>query len=132
MPLKIIFSTFSRNLSFIIYAGAWGYLPNNPYTTSPIIVSLLYVAFMFPFYTPGIIIASFVWHGFSNPNLTRARYVEVIVLLQVVYILLIWLLIPCPISTYPHLCIPVPSTGIVALLFVSKVVKKIDSPWTED
>ncbi|MGY5859979.1 MAG: hypothetical protein RTU63_11470 [Candidatus Thorarchaeota archaeon] len=130
-PLKIILNTYSQNPSFIIYAGAWGYIPNNPFTESPIIISLFYAVFMFPFYIPGIVIASFVWNSFNNPNLTRNRYLEIIVVLEVVYILLVWILIPCPVSTHPPLCIPVPSTGLVALLFVSKVVKKLDSPWVE-
>ena len=132
MPLKIILSTSSLNLSFIIYAGVWGYLPNNPFTDSPLIISVFYALFMFPFYIPGIIIASFVWNSFKNPNLTRYRYIETILVLQIVYILVIWILIPCPISTHPPLCIPVPSSGLVALLFVSKVVKDIKVPWPEN
>jgi len=126
-PLKIIITSSP----IFIYAGVWGYLPSNQFTDSPLVLSLFYAAFMFPFYAPGIIIASYVWGCFKNPNLTRYRYSNNVLMLQVVYILLIWVLIPCPFSTTAPLCLPVPSTGFVALLFTSKVVKKIDSPWTE-
>jgi len=129
-PLKIILST-SGNLNIIIYAGLWSYLPGNPYSTSPIVVSILLTLFMFPFYSPGIIVATYVWRGFKNPNLSRYTYLEQVLLLQVVYILIIWIFIPCPISANPLLCIPVPSTGIMALLLASKVVRKLDSPWDE-
>jgi len=131
MPLKIILSTAPVRLGYV-YAGLWGYLPNNLFTESPIVISLFYAAFMFPFYIPGIIIASFVWNGFKNPKLTKYRYTNIVMILQVVYILLIWVLIPCPYSTTAPLCIPVPSTGFAALLFTSKVVKEFKSPWSEN
>lgn len=130
MPLKIILAS-SGSLSFI-YAGLWMYSRGgNPFSEAPFLLSIFYAGFMFPFYIPGIIIASYVWNGFKNPNLTRQRYLQVITLLQIVYLLLLWVVPPCPFSTTPLLCIPVPSTGFVALVFVSKVVKKLDSPWTE-
>jgi len=126
-PLKLIFTASS----FYFYAGAWVYISPNPFHADPFGISPFVILFMFPFYVPGIIIGSYVWRCFKNPNLTRYKYIETIIVLQIIYILVIWILIPCPISTDPPLCIPVPSTGLVALLFVSKVVKKLDSPWTE-
>jgi len=126
-PLRLTFTS----VQLFVYAGAWTYIPNNPFSDYPLVISPFVMGFMFPFYALGIIIASFVWRCFENPNMTRYRYIEAILVLQIVYILVIWIFIPCPISTRPVLCIPVPSTGLVALLFVSKVVKKLDSPWTE-
>ena len=127
MPLKFVFTSSS----FVIYAGLWTYLPNNPFSISPFIVSLSYAGFMFPFYLPGIVIASYVWHCFKNTELTRYDYISRIMIMQVIYVLLIWILIPCPISTHALLCIPVPSTGIVALLFTSRVIRTLDTPWID-
>jgi len=126
-PLKI---TITSSAIFI-YAGVWGYTHTNPFTHSPLLISVVYAAFMLPFYASGIVIASYVWRGFKDPNLTRYRYIEVILILQTIYIAIIWILLPCPFSADTILCIPIPSTGIIALLFASKVIEKLDSPWTE-
>jgi hypothetical protein len=119
------------NLS-LFYAALWAYLPGgNPFSPSPFIFGVLYTVLNLPFYTPGFVVAWLAWKGAIERNLTRGRYVEVVILLQVIHVLIVWFILPCPISSSPHLCLPIPTTGLVALLFRSKVAEEITTPWTE-
>lgn len=113
----------------LIYAGLWSYLPGNPLSESPLIVSVLYTAFILPFYAPGLAVSWFAWRSAKNENLTRGGYFRVNLLLVVIQALLA-LIIPCPTEYY--LCVPTPTTGVVALLFVSRIVKETKVPWSDD
>ena len=129
IPFKLMLRLNQLRLS-IIYAGLWSYLGGaNPYSDSPLIVSGLYTVFMLPFYTPGLASAWLVWYGSKNENLTKQRFIETNVMLILIQALLA-MIIPCVLAD--TLCIPTPTTGIVALFFVSKVVKEIKVPWSEN
>jgi hypothetical protein len=129
IPFKLMLRLNQLRLS-IIYAGLWSYLGGaNPYSDSPLIVSGLFTVFMLPFYAPGLASAWLVWYGSKNENLTRQRFIETNVMLILIQALLA-MIIPCVMAD--TLCIPTPTTGIVALFFVSKVVKEIEVPWSEN
>ncbi len=129
IPFKIMIN-LSRLSSSIIYAGLWSYLGGaNPFSESPLIVSFLNTAFQLPFYAPGLASAWLVWHGSKDENLTRMRYIEITVMLILIQVILS-MIIPCVMAD--TLCIPTPTTGLVALLFGSKVVKDIEGPWSEN
>jgi len=129
IPFKLMLRLNLLNFS-IIYAGLWSYLGGaNPYSDSPLIVSVLSTVFMLPFYAPGLASAWLVWYGSKNENLTRQRFIETNVMLILIQLVLA-MIIPCVSPDY--LCIPTPTTGIVALFFVSKVVKEIEVPWSEN
>ena len=131
MPFKIMLR-LSRLDHSIIYAGLWSYLGgSNPFSSYPLIVSVLYTAFNFPFYLPGLLVASFVWQSSTNENITRPRYFNIIMILIFAQGLLA-MVIPCVGGGVETLCIPTPTTGLIALPFVSKVVKDIEKPWSED
>ncbi len=129
VPFKIMLR-LSRLDHSILYAGLWSYIGgSNPFSSSPLIVSALNTAFNFPFYLPGLLVASFVWRSSMNENLTRSRYFEVIGMLILVQGLLA-MVIPCVMED--TLCIPTPTTGLLALPFVSRIVKDVKKPWSED
>ena len=114
----------------IEYTGLWSYLGgSNPFSSSPLIVSVLNTAFNFPFYLPGLLVALFVWQSSLNENTTRPRYFNIIMILIFAQGLLA-MVIPC--VGEGMLCIPTPTTGLLALPFVSKVVKDIERPWSVD
>lgn len=71
----------------------------------------------------------YAWRSAKDENLTRGGYFQVNLLLVIIQTLLA-LIIPCPIEFY--LCVPTPTTGIVALFFVSRIVKEIKAPWQEE
>ncbi|MGD9396175.1 MAG: hypothetical protein PVJ05_07095 [Candidatus Thorarchaeota archaeon] len=127
-PLKVMLSLPRLEHSFI-YAGLWSYLPGNPFSDSPLIVSAFYSAFMLPFYAPGLAVSWFVWRSSKDENLTRTRYFEINLMLVLIQTLLT-LVIPCPMDYF--LCIPTPTTGIMALFFVSRIVKEREMPWIDD
>lgn len=129
-PFYIVISLEHLNFS-LFYAALWGYLPNNPLFPTPFAFGAYYTAFLLPFYATGFVIAWLAWKGAIERDLTRGRYVELVLLLQVIHILIVWLILPCPISSSPYLCLSIPTTGLVALLFRSKVVEEIITPWTE-
>ncbi|MFQ5834267.1 MAG: hypothetical protein ACE5H4_16305 [Candidatus Thorarchaeota archaeon] len=132
VPLKVIIDFTHTSVRVLgIYAAFWAYAPGNPIYSSPLVLDVLYTLFMIPFYFPGIVVAWFVWHGSSDRNMTRRRYVEIVVTMQVIHLLIVWILFPCPISYSPLLCAPTSITGLLALPFVSRIVKDIDSPWAE-
>jgi hypothetical protein len=113
-----------------IWAGAWGFGRVSPFTDSPLVFDLFYTYAMFPYYSLGLAIAWLVWRWARDGNLTKSQYIERILLLQVVYMIFVWLLFPCPYSSGSIItCIPTPTSGIVALPFVTKVAKEISSPW---
>ncbi len=129
IPFKLMLHLNQLGYS-IIYAGLWSYLgAANPFSDSPLVVSVLNTAFQFPFYAPGLASAWLVWYGSKDENLTRQRFIEVNVMLIVIQALLA-MIIPCVMAAV--VCIPTPTTGIVALFFVSKVVKEIEVPWSEN
>ncbi|MHA2322154.1 MAG: hypothetical protein ACXACG_10920 [Candidatus Thorarchaeota archaeon] len=128
-PIKVYLYPGIPILNYF-YAGLWSYLPGNPFSDSPFIVDPLVSLFFLPFYAPGLAIAWFVLHSSKNESSTRGRYFERIILLILVQAILA-LLIPCPVGE-PVWCIPTPTTGLVALLFASRIVKDIDTPWSED
>jgi hypothetical protein len=111
-----------------MYAGLWSYLPGgNPFSESALIISPYFTLSLLPFYAPGLALAWFVWKWSKDDNMTRSRYFErvmMIVLIQAVLALILLLVVQA------RLCIPTPTTGLVALLFVSKIVKDIDTPWS--
>lgn len=127
-PFKVVL--FRPRLDYsLIYAGLWSYMPGgNPFSDSPLILSGFVTASLLPFYAPALAVSWFVWQGSKNENLTRMRYFEINLMLVLIQTLLA-LIIPCMGDT---LCIPTPTTGIVALLFVSRIVKEIKVPWSED
>ena len=84
---------------------------------------------MLPFCVPGLAVSWCAWRSAKNENLIRGGYFQVNLLLVVIQALLA-LVIPCPTEFY--LCVPTPTTGIVALLFVSRIVKEIKVPWSDD
>ncbi|MFW9843595.1 MAG: hypothetical protein ACFFEV_03385 [Candidatus Thorarchaeota archaeon] len=129
VPFKLMLRLNLLHFS-IIYAGLWSYLGGtNPFLDSPLIVSILNAAFMLPFYTPGLASAWLVWYNSKNENLTRQRYIEFNVMLTLIQTLLA-MIIPCVMAD--TLCIPTPTTGIVAIFFVSKVIKEIKVPWSDN
>lgn len=133
IPLKVIIAFPSRLVHVsAIYASLWAYIPGNPFYSSALVFDVLYTTFMIPFWFPGIAVAWFVWHASKDGNMTRRRYVEIVVALQLIHLLIVWILFPCPISFTPHLCAPTSITGLLALPFVSRIVKDIDSPWTDN
>jgi hypothetical protein len=114
----------------LIYAGLWLYLPNgNPLSDSPFVLSPLTTAIMLPFYAPGLAVSWFAWRSAKNENLTRGGYFQVNLLLVIIQTFLS-LIILCPTEFY--LCVPTPTTGIVALFFASRIVKEIKVPWSDD
>ncbi|MFQ5884201.1 MAG: hypothetical protein ACE5IO_03780 [Thermoplasmata archaeon] len=133
LPLQTQVAFPGRSLSFVVYAALWGYFPGGtpPYIEGPLVIGVFYTAFMIPYYAPGLAVAWFAWRGAMDSSLTRGRFIQTVIAIQLVHILVVWFLLPCPISLTPHLCIPSPTTGIVALAFTSKVVKEIDEPWAE-
>ncbi len=129
IPFKLMLRLNLLNFS-IVYAGLWSYLGGaNPFSDSPLIVSIYHTVFQLPFYAPGLASAWLVWYGSKDENLTRQRFIEINVMLILIQALLA-MIIPCVGPDY--LCIPTPTTGIVALFFVSKVIKEIKSPWSEN
>lgn len=112
----------------VIYAGLWGYLPGNPYTNSPIVVLPVYALFFLPFYAPGLAMVGLLWNGSRNPRFTRLQYYGLVVTLLVLQMLLTFI-IPCP--NVNDLCIPTPTTGVVALFLISRVVKEPVVAWSE-
>ena len=129
-PFYIIISIEHLNFSFF-YAALWGYLPSNPFSPTPLVFGAFYTLFTLPFSVPGLVVAWLAWKGAIELNMTRGRYVEAVIVLQVIHFLIVWLILPCPISGSPHLCLAIPTTGLLALLFRSKVVEEITTPWTE-
>ena len=116
----------------LFYAALWAYLPGgNPISPTPLVFDITIPLFFLPFYATGLVIAWLAWKGAIERDLTRGRYVEIVILLQVIHVLIVWLILPCPISSSPHLCLAIPTTGLVALLFRSKVVEEITTPWIE-
>ncbi len=129
-PFKVIIVTrFTPMHVTGIYAALWTYAPGNPIYPSPVVVDILYTLLMIPFYAPGLAIAWFAWHSTTDQNMTRMRYVEIVLALQMVHLLVVWLGFPCPISETPHLCSPTTVTGILALFFAPKRVEETASPW---
>lgn len=116
-----------------IWAGAWGSGSVTPWNQSPLVLDLFYTFAMLPYYSLGLAIAWLVWRWARDGNLTKSQYIERILLLQVAYVIFVWLLFPCPysspLSSSWSTCIPTPTSGIVALPFVTKVVKEVSSPW---
>ena len=129
IPVKVML--YLPRLEFsLIYAGLWLYLPSgNPFSESPFVLSPIVIVSMLPFCVPGLAVSWFAWRSAKDENLTRGRYFQVNLLLVVIQALLA-LVIPCPTEFY--LCVPTPTTGIVALLFVSRIVKEIKVPWSDD
>ena len=128
-PVKVMLYLPRLELS-LIYAGLWLYLPaGNPLSDSPFVLSPIVIMSMLPFCVPGLAVSWYAWRSAKNENLTRGGYFQVNVLLVVIQTLLA-LIIPCPTEFY--LCVPTPTTGIVALLFVSRIVKEIKVPWSDD
>jgi hypothetical protein len=118
--------------SSLFYAALWAYIPiGNPFSLTPFVLDISIPIFFLPLYAPGLVVAWLAWKGAVERNLERGRFVEEVLLLQVIQVLAIWLILPCPISNHPFLCLPVPTTGLVALLFRSKVVEEITVPWIE-
>lgn len=128
VPFKVYLHPHHLGRSYC-YAALWVYLPNNPLYDSPFIVDLFAIAFFFPFYVPALAIAWFVWHSSKSEDLTRGRYIERIIMLVIVQTVLAFI-IPCPSDEI--LCLPMPTTGFVALFFVSRIVTEIESPWRDD
>jgi hypothetical protein len=128
-PFKVILYLSGLEYS-LIYAGLWLYLPGgNPFSDSSLIFSGFISATMLPFYAPGLVVSYFAWRSSKDENLTRTRYFEINLMLVLIQTLLT-LVIPCPMGNF--LCIPTPTTGIIALFFVSRIVKEIEMPWKED
>lgn len=128
-PVKVILYPTRLDLS-VIYAGLWQYFPGgNPFSDSPIILSPLATAIMLPFYAPGLAVSWYAWRSAKDENLTRGRYFEFNLVLTITQALLA-LVIPCPTEFY--LCIPTPTTGVVALFFTSRIVKEIEVPWSKN
>ncbi len=116
----------------ILYAPLWAYMPpSNPFSPTPFVFDIRIPLSFLPLYAPGLVIAWLAWIGAVKRNIDRGRFVQEVLLLQVIYVLIVWLIIPCPISTHSNLCLPIPTTGLVALLFKSKVVEDITTPWIE-
>lgn len=129
-PIRIQISQTSHSLNVLVWAGAWGLGRVSPFTDSPLVIDPAYTLFMFPYCVPGLAIAWLVWRGARDGNLTKSQYIERTLLLQVVHMVLVWLFFPCPYSSGTAItCIPVPTTGIVAMPFVTRVVKELLSPW---
>ena len=131
-PFRVVITqaTFSTHLD--IYAGIWGFGRVSPFTDSPLVIDSAYTFFVFPYCVPGLAIAWLVWRWARDGNLTKSQYLERVLLLQVVYMILVWLLFPCPYSSGSVItCIPTPTAGIVALPFVFRVVEDISSPWQD-
>lgn len=129
IPFKVIVYITRPELT-IYYAGLWTFLPGgNPISESPLIVDAFISALSLPFYAPGLAVAWFVWHSSKDENLTRGRYIERIMMIVLIQTVLA-MIIPCPMSDV--LCLPTPTTGIIALLFVSRIVKDINTPWVDD
>jgi hypothetical protein len=127
-PVKVMLYPPRLDLS-VIYAGLWLYLPGgNPFSESPFVLSPIVIVSMLPFCVPGFAVSWYAWRSAKDENLTRGGYFQVNLLLVVIQALLA-LAIPCPTEFY--LCVPTPTTGIVALLFVSRIVKEIEGPWSE-
>lgn len=111
-----------------IYAGIWSYLGgSNPFSDQPLIISPLGAAFNLPFYAPGLVSAWLVWYSSKNETITKQRYIEFNALLILIQAILSTIL---SLNIDMALCIPTPTTGIVAIIFVSKVVKEIKDPWS--
>ncbi|MFW9786170.1 MAG: hypothetical protein ACFFE2_12535 [Candidatus Thorarchaeota archaeon] len=128
IPFKI--NVYLPRLDYsIMYAGLWSYLPRgNPFSDSPFIVSLYFTASLLPFYAPGLAVAWYVWKWSRDENMTRGRYFERLLLIVILQTILA-MIIPCPMDV--SLCVPTPTTGLIALLFSHRIVIKIEEPWTE-
>ncbi len=114
----------------LIYAGLWSYLGGpNPFSDQPLIISPLGTAFNLPFYAPGLVSAWWVWYSSKNETITKQRYIEFNALLILIQAIVSTIL---SFAIEGAMCIPTPTTGIVAILFVSKVVKEIKTPWSEN
>lgn len=127
-PFKVIYMSARIGFSLFIYAGLWFYQqPGGArYLSAPILL-VIYAVLMFPFYAPGLAMAGLVWHGSRDGHFTRVQYYGLVVMLYVIQILLTFIL-PCP--NINALCIPTPTTGIVALFLISRVVKEPTVPWS--
>jgi hypothetical protein len=111
-----------------IYAGLWSYLGSgNPFSDQPLTISPLVAAFSLPFYAPGLASAWLVWYSSKNETITKQRYIEFNAMLILIQAILSTTL---ALNFGAALCIPTPTTGIVAIIFVSKVVKEIRDPWS--
>jgi hypothetical protein len=111
----------------VIYAGLWGYnTALNP--IFGIYINPLYSFIGLVFCAPGLIMAWLVWQGTREEHRPRLQYYEMVVLLYVIQILLTFIL-PCP--NIRTLCIPVPTTGIVALYLISRVVEDPEAAWSK-
>jgi hypothetical protein len=128
-PFKVIYMSARIGFSLFIYAGLWFYQqPGGArYLSAPILL-VMYAVLMFPFYAPGLAMAGLVWHGSRDGHFTRVQYYGLVVMLYVIQILLTFI-IPCP--NINALCIPAPTTGIVALFLISRVVKEPAVAWSE-
>ncbi|MGD9380887.1 MAG: hypothetical protein PVI03_00410, partial [Candidatus Thorarchaeota archaeon] len=74
-----------------------------------------------------------VWRWAQKGNLTKSQYIERVLLLQIVYLIFVWLFFPCPYSSGSVItCVPTPTTGLFALPFVTRVVREISSPWQDN
>lgn len=122
----------NRISSSLFYAALWAYIPpSNPLSPTPLVLNILYTLSFLPFYATGFVIAWLAWKGAVQRNIEKGRFVQEVLILQWIHILIIWLIIPCPISSHPFLCLPTPTTGLMALMFRSKVVEEITTPWIE-
>jgi hypothetical protein len=126
-PFKVIYLSGRIGFAITIYAGLW-YLhyPGMLLLLSET-YSTLYAILMLPFCAPGLAMAGLVWHESRDEHFTRLQYYGLIVILYVLQILLTFVL-PCMNSR--ALCVPTPTTGIVALFFISRVVKEPTVPWS--
>ena len=127
-PVYIIIIFHTSLLSIVIYAALWGYLPGYPLWNSSFGVDVLLTMTMLPFCIPGFIIAYYAYRTIMNDDVSKGQYLLAMIVVQVIQIAAIWLIMPCPISSDPVLCLPVPITGFVAMPFASKL-ERLTKPW---
>ncbi len=130
-PLYIIMIFPANSIHVFIYATLWGYIPGYPFWNSPFGIDALLTLTMLPFSSPGLLIAYFAYRTTKNDDISKGQYFLAMVVLQIIHMAIIWLILPCTISSNPVICFPAPVTGLLAIPFASKL-DRLAKPWKEE